>query len=103
MLKPAEYLTIERAALDRSEYFRGETFAMAGGSARHSRIKTNLLAQLHVRLEGMPCAAYDSDLRVKCSTGLNTYPDVSAVCGPWEFDDEQGDTVLNPMLLVEVL
>lgn len=58
---------------------------------------------MHVRLKDRPCAAYDSDLRIKCPTGLYTYPDVSVVCGDLEFDDEQNDTVLNPMLLVEVL
>ena len=58
---------------------------------------------MHVRLKGLPCAAYDSDLRVKCPTGLHTYPDVSVICGALEFDDERSDTVLNPILLIEVL
>lgn len=103
VLSPAEYLKVERAADYRSEYFRGEMFAMAGGSARHSRIKTNMIGQLHSHLKGRPCAAYDSDLRIKCPTGLYTYPDLSVVCGELEFDDEHADTVLNPTLLVEVL
>ena len=62
-ISPAEYLEIERAANYRSEYFRGEMFAMAGGSVKHSRIKTNVLAQLHGRLKDRPRAAYDGDLR----------------------------------------
>ena len=103
VLTAAEYLAIERIANYRSEYFRGEMFAMAGGSARHSRIKTNILSQLNVRLKGQPCTTYDSDLRIKCPTGLYTYPDASVICGTLEFDDKQNDTVLNPTLLVEVL
>src|SRR5437867_732050 len=87
-LTPAEYLRIERAATYRSEYFRGEMFAMAGGSPKHSRIKTNVLSELNTRLKGRPCAAYDSDLRIKCPTGLYTYPDASVICGGLEFDDE---------------
>src|SRR5437016_3013728 len=103
-LTPAEYLAIERAAELRSEYYRGEMFAMAGGSARHSRIKTNVLVELGVRLKGHECAPYDSDLRVcVAATGLYTYPDASVICGPLEFDDEHRDTVLNPTVLVEVL
>ncbi|MEI8022048.1 MAG: Uma2 family endonuclease [Schlesneria sp.] len=102
-LTPAEYLKIERAASYRNEYFRGQMFAMAGGSARHSRIKTNVLGYLNSRLKGQPCSTYDSDLRVKCPTGLYTYPDASVLCGELEFDDEHKDTVLNPTLLVEVL
>ena len=103
VLTPAEYLDIERTATYRSEYLRGEMFAMAGGSPTHSRIKTNVLGELRSRLKGNPCAPYDSDLRVKCPTGLYTYPDASVFCSELEFDDEQKDTVLNPTLLVEVL
>ena len=78
-------------------------FAMAGGSPTHSRIKTNILGELRNRLKGNPCAPYDSDLRIKCPTGLYTYPDVSVICSELELDDEQKDTVLNPTLLIEVL
>ncbi len=103
VLTPAEYLGIERTATYRSEYFRGEMFAMAGGSPTHSRIKTNVLGELRNRLRGNPCAPYDSDLRIKCPTGLYTYPDASVICSELEYDDEQKDTVLNPTLLIEVL
>ena len=103
VVTPVEYLRLERAATYRSEYFRGEIFAMADGSPKHSRIKTNVLSQLNSRLRGQPCATYDSDLRIKCPTGLYTYPDASVICSELEFDDEQRDTVLNPTLLVEVL
>ena len=100
---PAEYLHLERAATYRSEYFRGEIFAMAGGSPQHSRIKTNVISQLNSQLKGQPCTTYDSDLRIKCPTGLYTYPDASVICAELEFDDDQRDTVLNPTLLIEVL
>lgn len=103
VVTPAEYLRLERAATYRSEYFRGEIFAMAGGSPQHSLIKSNVMGTLWSRLRGRPCRAYDSDLRIKCPTGLYTYPDASVICSELEFDDEQRDTVLNPTLLVEVL
>jgi Uma2 family endonuclease len=37
------------------------------------------------------------------STGLYTYPDISAVCGERRFVDGKTDTLLNPGLIVEVL
>ena len=40
-LTPDEYLHRERKAEFRSEYFRGETFAMAGASANHNLILGN--------------------------------------------------------------
>jgi Uma2 family endonuclease len=103
-LTPAEYLAQERAATYRSEYFDGETFAMAGGSPNHSLIKVNVTGELRARLKDRPCAAYNSDLRVLiAATGLYAYPDASVIRGPLEFDDARQDTVLNPAVLVEVL
>ncbi len=103
VITPAEYLRLERAATYRSEYFRGEIFAMAGGTPKHSLIKANVMGTLWSRLRGLPCRAYDSDLRIKSPTGLYTYPDASVICSELEVDDENQDTVLNPTLLVEVL
>ena len=41
-LTPAEYLAIERQAEFKSEYYRGEMFAMAGASEGHCLVKDNL-------------------------------------------------------------
>jgi Uma2 family endonuclease len=103
-LTPAEYLEIERAADHKSEFFAGEMFAMAGASPPHVLITSNVSGELHAQLKGRPCRVYSSDLRVRVSeTGLYTYPDVVVVCGEQQFDDEKGDTLLNPTLIVEVL
>jgi len=101
-LTEEEYLRIERAAQTRSEFWDGEMFAMAGGSPRHSRICVNLIRQLGNRLEGSGCALFNSDLRVKIeAVRAYTYPDVSIVCG--EPQIEQGDLLVNPTVVVEVL
>lgn len=36
-------------------------------------------------------------------TGLYTYPDLVVVCGEPQFQDDVFDTLLNPVLLIEVL
>jgi len=103
-LSEAEYLRLERQAETRSEYFGGEVFAMAGGTRAHSLIATNLLSELSSRLKATDCVAYNTDLRVKVeTTGLFTYPDVSVVCGAQRFLDEGEDTLLNPIVVIEVL
>jgi Uma2 family endonuclease len=103
-ISPQEYLELERKAEFRSEYYRGEMFTMSGGSPRHSLIKVNLGSELIHQLKGCPYVAYGSDLRIRVSaTELYTYPDASVVCGKLEFDDERGDTILNPDLIAEVL
>jgi Uma2 family endonuclease len=101
---PQEYLATERRAKHKSEYFDGQIFAMSGASKQHNLIVANVLGELHAQLKKRPCTVYPSDMRLKVSpTGLYTYPDVSAVCGEAEFDDEQQDTLLNPIIIVEVL
>lgn len=99
-----QYLNHERKAAFRSEFFRGEVFAMAGGSASHSLIVANFSGEARQSLKGKLCKVFSSDLRVKVNaSGLYTYPDASIVCGELLFDDKQEDTVTNPTVLVEVL
>ena len=103
-ITPEEYLERERQAEYKSEYYNGEIFAMSGGTRNHSLLTSNAIAALHTALQGTDCLAFTSDLRVHIpASGLFTYPDVSVVCGPDELLDEQHDTLLNPVLIVEVL
>jgi Uma2 family endonuclease len=104
LLSPEEYLEQERRAEYKSEYFAGEVFAMAGASRRHGLIVTNLIVELGRQLKGRPCEVFASDLRLRVTpAGLYTYPDVMVVCGDVQFADDQKDTVLNPVVLIEVL
>ncbi len=103
-LTPEQYLTLERTAAYKSEYFRGEVFAMAGASPTHVLVVSNMVAALHRQLRRRPCTVYSTDLRVKVeASGLYTYPDIVVVCGDLQFDDDHQDTLLNPTLIVEVL
>jgi Uma2 family endonuclease len=103
-LTPEEYLHRERKAEYRSEYFRGETFAMAGVSANHNLIVLNAGASLREQLKKKPCRVYPSDLKLRIeATGLYTYPDLSVVCGEPRLESDAGDVLLNPVVLVEVL
>jgi Uma2 family endonuclease len=101
---PEEYLGIERRAEFKSEYYAGQMFAMAGASREHNLITGNVVGELRSLLRGQPCETYPSDMKVLVSaTGLYTYPDVSVACGEPQFLDRQGDVLLNPLVIVEVL
>lgn len=101
---PAEYLTLERQAEYKSEYYDGEIFAMTGASRRHNLISLSIGGKLYARLLDQACEVYSGDMRVHVpATGLYTYPDVVAVCGEPRFEDEMVDTLINPVLIVEVL
>jgi Uma2 family endonuclease len=103
-LTPERYLEIEREAEYKSEYFNGEMFAFAGATESHVVIVGNISANFHAQLRNKKCKAYTNDMRVKVNiTGLYTYPDVVAVCGEPKFEDEHRDTLLNPIVIIEVL
>jgi Uma2 family endonuclease len=104
LLTPAEYLAIERKAEYKSEFYRGEMFAMAGARYEHNAVKDNLFGNYFERLKGGPCRPISSDMKVKVSrTGLYTYPDLILVCGEMAFEDENHDVLLNPQVIFEVL
>ncbi len=101
---PQEHLALERKSETRNEYYNGEILAMSGASREHNLISVNLLRDSGNQLEDRPCEAYTSDMRVAIeATGLYTYPDVSVVCGEPRFLESEVDTLLNPMVIVEVL
>lgn len=103
---PAEYYALEYEASYKSDYYEGEIFAMAGGTANHSLITMNLGAALWQRLRGKPYIPYDSNMRLKVeASGLRTYPDVTIYCEKLKFDpeDPRNTTALNPTVLFEVL
>lgn len=104
LLSPQEYLARERRADFRSEFYRGEMFAMAGATWEHTLVKDNLAGETRNQLKSGPCRVVTSDLRVKVDvTGLYTYPDMIVVCDEPQFEDDVLDTLLNPRTLVEVL
>ena len=103
-LTPEQYLEIERAAEIKSEYYNGRMYAMSGASYKHVLITGNLAYRLRNCLEKRPCTVLTSDLRLRVAPGgLYTYPDLVVVCGEPKFADNQADTLLNPLLIVEVL
>ncbi|PDW03569.1 hypothetical protein CJ255_08120 [Candidatus Viridilinea mediisalina] len=103
-MSEADYLAFERASAQKHEYYNGQVYAMTGAKATHNLIVGNTLAALHRQLRTKPCQVYPSDMRVKISqTGLHTYPDIVVVCGTPMFSDKSQDTLLNPLMIVEVL
>jgi Uma2 family endonuclease len=103
-ITPEQYLHRERNAEFRSEYLRGEMFAMAGASANHNLIVGNCVQNIGQQLKKKPCRVYPSDLKLRIqATGLYTYPDLSVVCGEPQLESDHGDVLLNPVVLIEVL
>jgi len=102
-LTEEEYLSIEREALEKSEFHDGQMYAMAGGSPNHALLSIRIGALLD-RQVPPGCRTFSSDLRIKVArAGLFTYPDCTVICGDLQYDGDRKDVVLNPLLIVEVL
>jgi Uma2 family endonuclease len=95
-----DYLSLQRGIEVKLEYFNGEIYVMAGGSAGHNRISRNVLKLFDAALASS-CEAFGSDMRVNTPSGLYTYPDASIICGPKV--SNAAETISNPIVIVEVL
>jgi Uma2 family endonuclease len=99
-----EYLAMEKESLEKHEFFRGEIFAMAGASARHNVIFSNLFGELAHQLKGKPCRPYGSDMRIHVAENtLFTYPDISIICGEIVTSKMDGNSATMPLALIEIL
>ena len=103
-MSPEEFLVWERSEDLRHEYRDGEIVAMSGARRAHNLISVNIASELRAALKDRDCETYASEMRVWIpKTGLYTYPDIVVVCGEPQFIDDEFDTLLNPVLVVEVL
>lgn len=101
---PEEYLAMEQAAEYRSEYYKGEIFAMPGASINHNRIVRNLSTKLDQALANSKCEAFINEIKVWIAKkDLFTYPAVIVICGKPEFYPDRDDTITNPTVVIEVL
>jgi len=98
-----EYLAMEEASEIKHEYIDGEIFAMAGASENHDLIVGNIFANLHLQLRSNPCRPHTSDMRVHVVNRRYVYPDITVVCDPPEFSEDRPPSLLNPLLIIEVL
>jgi Uma2 family endonuclease len=101
-MSPDDFLAWEREQQERHVYLRGEVFAMAGGSARHSALGGRIIALLGSKL-GARCETHTADLRLGLDDRHFVYADAVVVCGPHRFRAGTNDVLTNPTTVVEVL
>ena len=108
-LTPEEYIAFERKFLPdseivRHEYINGELVPVLGANRAHNLITGNIAGELHTRLKGTACFVFANEMRVSIPTAKSYfYPDVGVVCEEPRFEDDVFDTLLNPIVIVEVL
>jgi Uma2 family endonuclease len=100
----AEYVRQERSSPNKHELRVGKIVAMGPATVEHARRVSTINGLLESQLRGCRCEVLTADWRIRVlSTGLATYADLGIVCGRMETDPEDRDTIVNPVILVEVL
>lgn len=101
---PQEYLNLEETSELRHEYIQGEIIPMTGGTPEHNELVSILNAIIRVELRGKPYSIFVADQRLWIpAQNLYTYPDIMVVPRPLERQPGRSDTLMNPILITEVL
>ena len=99
-----EYLAQERKREERHEFLNHKQIIMAEASYKHNKICNNLSFFLTQFAEDLGYDVSQSDLRVTIPIKeIYVYPDLVVNYSNPEFLDNEFDTLLNPILLIEVL
>ncbi len=99
-----DYLAQEVLAETRNEYRNGVVVPMTGGTPEHNEIASVLNALLRTALKGQGYSIFVADPRLWIpEPNLYTYPDVMVARRPIERKPDRTDTVMNPILIAEVL
>lgn len=103
-----EYYYVDTQAYSelKHEFVDGVMLAMTGGSPLHALLSGVVFGQLYEQLRTFKCRVYSSDLRVRAPKFNRVFhPDATVVCEKPVYDqvDRHGETLVNPLLVVEVL
>lgn len=94
-----QFLAWEERQELRYEFDGFHPVAMAGGTAAHAAVQSNLIAALVVRLRGKPCRSYGSELKIEVA-GRIRYPEAFVACTPVP---PRSTVVTDPVVVFEVL
>lgn len=104
LLTEEEYLEMEISSPFKNEYFKGEIFAMAGGTETHNRIIGNLSGIFYNHLRKKKCQFFPSDMKIFIPKyPYYTYPDLSIICNKPEYSPLTDHAITNPSVIIEVL
>lgn len=100
------YLKIESESIEKYEYHNGKIFALAGGTLDHGLLCGNIYTELRggLKKKGSNCKSFTSEVKIYIEkTNSYVYPDAMVVCGDIEISEKEINSVMNPILIVEVL
>jgi Uma2 family endonuclease len=101
----SEYLLKEDRSVEKHEFYNGQIIPMAGAKFRHNQISGNIITAINMAV--MSLEKYwvlNSDQKIYIEPkNIVVYPDVVVVCETLQFWNHREDTIINPLLIVEIL
>ena len=101
-----EYIQQEIETNTKHEYHDGKIYALAGGTLNHGLLCGNVYSEIRNQLtkKSSKCITLTSEIRVYISERNSyVYPDSMVICGDIEKSENENNSVINPILIVEVL
>jgi Uma2 family endonuclease len=101
-----EYFKREEKAIHKHEYHNGIIVTMPGGKLPHNRIatKASKLMDNFVEDNELNYIVSNSDTKIRIEEyDKVVYPDAVVICEIPEYFEDREDTVVNPLIIVEVL
>ena len=104
MMTAEEYLTLELGSEKRQEFWNGRIVKASANTPEHNEIAGSFFYLLKSALRKQPYSIFITDQRLWIpQANCYTYPDVMVTPCPPERQAGRNDTVVNPLLIAEVL
>jgi Uma2 family endonuclease len=100
------YFKAEEKSLTKNEYHDGIIIPMAGAKLRHNRLahKVAYLIEAFSEEKKLDCIVSNSDTKIRIEDfNKVVYPDAVVICPPPQYYKGREDTIVNPLIVVEVL
>ncbi len=101
-----EYFKREERALHKHEFHNGIIVTMPGGTYNHDRlcVKTASELEVFVENENLNFSVNGSSLKIRIEDyDKVVYSDALVICDKPVYFEDRDDTIINPMVIVEVL
>jgi Uma2 family endonuclease len=101
-----EYVKAENESKTKHEYHDGKIFALAGGTLNHGLLCGNAYSEIRNKLKtkGSNCVPFTSEVKIYIGKRNSyVYPDSLVICGDIEKSEVEINSIINPILIVEVL
>jgi len=101
-----EYFLQAEESVEKLEFYDGKITKMAGATTNHNLISSNIITLLNIELwqKDESYFVLNSDQRIAIpKLNAYVYPDAVVVCETLKYYEDRKDTIVNPILVVEVV